>query len=119
FANTWGDYLDEDLPEVDFWLALIPQIKAAYPDFIFIAEVYWGLEGTLMQQGFDFLYDKTLYDRIVSQDAPAVYDHLLAPLDFQAHSVRFIENHDEPRARAALGIDQSKSAAVLTFTLPG
>ena len=27
-----------------------------------MAEVYWDLEWTLQQQGFDYAYDKRLYD---------------------------------------------------------
>ena len=29
------------------------------PDFVFMAEVYWDLEWTMLQQGFDYAYDKT------------------------------------------------------------
>ena len=39
------------------------------PDFLFLAEVYWDLEWTLQQQGFDYTYDKRLYDRLVEGDA--------------------------------------------------
>ena len=34
------------------------------PAFTFMAEVYWDLEWTLQQQGFDYTYDKRLYDRL-------------------------------------------------------
>jgi hypothetical protein len=55
------------------------------------------LEWTLQQQGFDFCYDKRLYDRIVGRDVAGVRDHLRAGLDYQSRLVRFGENHDEPR----------------------
>jgi hypothetical protein len=29
-----------------------------------MAEVYWDMEWTLQQQGFDYCYDKRLYDRL-------------------------------------------------------
>ena len=42
-----------------------------------MAEVYWDLEWTLQQQGFDYAYDKRLYDRLVSERhaAAGVRDH--------------------------------------------
>ena len=39
------------------------------PDFVFMAEVYWDLEWTLQQQGFDYTYDKRLYDRLCAHEA--------------------------------------------------
>ena len=35
-----------------------------------MAEAYWDLEWALQQQGFDYCYDKRLYDRLVTGDAP-------------------------------------------------
>lgn len=119
FASTWGDYLDETLPETDFWLAIIPPVKAQHPDFAFIAEVYWGLEGVLLQQGFDWTYDKTLYDRIGEENIHQIREHLSAPLGYQKRTVRFIENHDEPRAMTSFGADKSMAAAALVCMLPG
>ena len=119
FANTWGDYLEEELPETDFWQEIIPHVKAQHPGFAFIAEVYWGLEGVLLQQGFDWTYDKTLYDRIGEGDVQKIRDHLRAPLTYQKRTVRFIENHDEPRAMTSFGLEKSRAAAALLCTLPG
>ncbi len=119
FANTWGDYLEETAPETDFWENLIPQIKAQYPDFLFCAEAYWGLEGVLQRQGFDYTYDKTLYDRIQAGNIQEIQTHLIASLDYQKHTIRFIENHDEPRAAAQLGVEKSMAAATLVSTLAG
>src|SRR6185312_7581439 len=59
-------------------------------------EAYWDMEWTLQQQGFDFCYDKRLYDRIVDRDTSGVRDHLRAGLDYQSRLVRFLENPDEP-----------------------
>jgi hypothetical protein len=119
FINTWGDFLDEPLPQIDFWVEIISGVKAHYPDFLFMAEVYWGLEGTLLQQGFRDTYDKTLYDRIGHGDIQKIRDHLQAPMDYQGRTVRFIENHDELRAAAAFGTEKSMAAAALVTTLPG
>lgn len=77
------------------------------------------MEAELQAQGFDYTYDKRLYDRLCRGDAPGVRDHLHAELAYQQHSLRFIENHDEPRAMTALGPKRSQTAAVLTLTLPG
>ena len=79
---------------------MIPAIKAKWPEFRFIAEAYWDLEWELQQQGFDFCYDKKLYDRMEHGDAESVRLHLLADRAYQERMVRFIENHDEPRAAA-------------------
>ena len=65
---------------------------------MFVAEVYWDKEYDILQQGFDYAYDKTLYDRIMAGDVQKIRQHLVAALDYQQHMLRFIENHDEPRA---------------------
>ena len=41
-----------------------PRSRQRRPGFLFMAEVYWDLEWTLQQQGFDYTYDKRLYDRL-------------------------------------------------------
>lgn len=118
FAQTWRAYLGEDIPTTEYWQAVIPAVKAKYPDFTFIAEVYWGMEYDLLQQGFDYTYDKTFYDRIAEGNVGRLMEHLSAPFGFHQCQVRFIENHDEPRAVAALGVERSRAAAVLLCTLP-
>ena len=65
-----------------------------------MAEVYWDLEWTLQQQGFDYAYDKRLYDRLRDGHARPVREHFHAGLDYQDKLARFLENHDEPRAAA-------------------
>jgi glycosidase len=119
FQQTWGDFVDDPIPETDFWPEIIPEIKQQYPDFVFIAEVYWNMEHHLQQQGFDYTYDKPLYDRIVDGDPGAIRLHLQADNGYQDRLVRFIENHDEPRAAATLGSTSSRAAATLICTLPG
>ena len=60
----------------------------------------------------------SLYDRLAHEDAAAVRAHLQADLDYQRGLVRFIENHDEPRAAAAFG-PRARAAAVVMSTVPG
>jgi hypothetical protein len=66
-----------------------------------MAEAYWDLEWELQQQGFDYCYDKRLYDRLEKEGAESVRLHLQADMAYQEKLVRFIENHDEPRALSA------------------
>ena len=84
-----------------------------------MAEVYWDLEWTLQQQGFDYAYDKRLYDRLREGHARPVREHFHAGLDYQNKLARFLENHDEPRAAATFPPGQHEAAAVLTFLSPG
>lgn len=118
FRKTWSEFLDDNVPETEFWPAVIAPVKAQHPDFTFIAEVYWGMEYDLLQQGFDYTYDKVFYDRVLSANAPSVREHLQAPTGFHHRQVRFIENHDEPRVVSAVGVERSRAAAVLLCTLP-
>ena len=100
FARTWGSRAGPE-PAQEFWPAVIGELRGRHPDTVLVAEAYWDLEWELQQHGFDFCYDKRLYDRIVGQDASAVRDHLRADLSYQSRLVRFLENHDEPRIAAA------------------
>ena len=84
-----------------------------------MAEAYWDLEWALQQQGFDFCYDKKLYDRMEHADAESVSQHLLGDRSYQDKMVRFIENHDEPRAAATFSSGKARAAAVALLTLPG
>jgi hypothetical protein len=113
FEKTWGT------PASPFWPGVTESIHAEFPGFTFLAEVYWDLEWTLQLQGFDYTYDKRLYDRLVKGEARPAREHLLAGLDFQDRLARFLENHDEPRAAAAFPLDVHRAAAVVTFLAPG
>lgn len=118
FDRTWGQRAGAR-PDEDYWRALIPAVKEDWPDFRFLAEAYWDLEWELQQQGFDACYDKKLYDRMAHEGAESVRGHLLADFAYQKGMVRFIENHDEPRAAEAFPGDKGKAAAVAIMTLPG
>jgi hypothetical protein len=118
FARTWGMRAGAK-PASDYWKTVIPATKGKHPEFKFIAEAYWDLEWELQQQGFDFCYDKRLYDRLEHDPAEAVRLHLCADQAYQDRLVRFIENHDEPRAAAAFPAAKARAAAVTVATLPG
>jgi hypothetical protein len=113
FERTWGQRAPL------FWPKATQRVRAANPSFTFMAEVYWDLEWTLQQQGFDYAYDKRLYDRLREQHARPVREHFHAGLDYQDKLARFLENHDEPRAAAAFPRGVHEAAAVLTFLSPG
>jgi hypothetical protein len=102
-----------------FWPNATQRVRERVPGFCFMAEVYWDLEWTLLQQGFDYAYDKRLYDRLREGHARPVREHFHAGLDYQNKLARFLENHDEPRAAATFSLDAHKAAAVITFLSPG
>jgi glycosidase len=118
FERTWGGRAGTK-PDSDYWPHLIPAVKGKHPGFQFIAEAYWDLEWELQQQGFDYCYDKRLYDRLEHDPAESVRLHLCADLPYQEKLVRFIENHDEPRAAAAFTPEKHRVSAVTVLTLPG
>jgi hypothetical protein len=113
FERTWGR------PARPFWPDAIRHAREEFPGFCFMAEVYWDLEWALQQQGFDYTYDKRLYDRLREGHARPVREHFLATPDYQVKLARFLENHDEPRAAATFGDEMQKAAAVITFLSPG
>ena len=113
FERTWGRR-----PE-PFWPKAVASVRQQHPDFLFMAEVYWDLEWAMQQQGFDYAYDKRLYDRLREGHPQAVRGHLRAGLDYQNHLARFLENHDEPRAAATFPSGVHEAAAVVTYLAPG
>ena len=123
FAQTWRHLppLTEPAePAAEFWASVIPAIKRKFPNFIFLAEAYWGLEPTLQDLGFDFTYDKTLYDHLMGNDGAAAISHLRSQsITRIGKGARFLENHDEPRIASRLTTEQHCAAALLTFSLPG
>ena len=58
FQRTWG------CTPSPFWPKAIAAVRDAHRGFTFLAEAYWDLEWELQQQGFDYCYDKRLYDRL-------------------------------------------------------
>ncbi len=118
FERTWGDRAGPR-PKSEYWKEVIGAVRERYPDFLFVAEAYWDLEWELQQQGFDYCYDKRLYDRLICGSAENIRLHLTADVSYQNKLVRFLENHDEPRAASAFSPDKARAAAVAVATLPG
>lgn len=113
FERTWGRRAPL------FWPDTTRRVRDRVPGFCFLAEVYWDLEWTMQQQGFDYAYDKRLYDRLRDGHARPVREHFRAGLDFQDKVARFMENHDEPRAAATFTPSMHQAAAVVTYLSPG
>ncbi|HEY2350794.1 MAG TPA: alpha-amylase family glycosyl hydrolase, partial [Puia sp.] len=113
FERTWGRKAQP------FWPKAIARVRETVPGFTFMAEVYWDLEWTMMQQGFDYAYDKHLYDRLREGQTGELRGHLNAAPDYQKKLARFLENHDEPRAAATFDSKKHKAAAVITFLSQG
>ena len=118
FQRIWG-WANKNpayvMPSQEFWA----QATQRVPGLVFIAEAYWDTEWTLQQLGFDFVYDKRLYERLRNAAPREVYLHLKADLTYQRKLVRFIENHDELRSLTAFGPGKVKAAATLFSALPG
>lgn len=113
FERTWGQR-----PQ-PFWPEAITAVRRKYAGFLFLAEVYWDLEPVLLEQGFDYAYDKRLYDRLRALQARWVRDHLRADRDYQSCLARFLENHDEARAAAVFPEDVHPCAALVAYLGPG
>lgn len=117
FARTWGKRVGE-APKTEFWPGIIRAVKKQYPDFVFLAEVYWKKERDLLAQGFDFCYDKEFYDDLVEANSRSIVKRISQPVSYQSRLLRFIENHDEPRAATTFTAEQHKAAAVITALGP-
>jgi len=118
FGKTWQERAGTE-PGEEFWPAVIAELRTRHPETVLIAESYWDMEWDLQQQGFGFCYDKRLYDRLIEGNASGVRMHLLADLDYQSRLLRFLENHDEPRAAGHLPAGLERASAVTIATLPG
>lgn len=120
FSKTWAGRGGEHPPYTQsFWPAAAEEARRCNPTFLFIAEVYWGYEARILGHGFDYAYDKTLYDHLVQTQAGPVLGHLSAPLTYQNRLVRFLENHDEPRIASKLPLASHKAAATVALLSPG
>jgi hypothetical protein len=122
FAKTWAGFPAPPAPAPlpEFWAGAISAVKSAHPGFLFLAEAYWGLESRLQSLGFDYTYDKRVYDFLVERRGADLRNRLLesAP-GFLSASAHFLENHDEPRITGVLSPAEHRAAALLTLGLPG
>jgi Alpha amylase, catalytic domain len=123
FAGTWAHFPAQPgspAPATEFWSDAIPAVKQAQPGFIFLAEVYWSLESRLQSLGFDYTYDKHLFDLLVYRRSPEVQGYLLnSPENYVRASAHFLENHDEQRIASRLSPAEHAAAALLILGLPG
>jgi len=117
FDRTWRRILRDqwNVPATEFWR----QTTWMIPQPIYLAEVYWNLEDRVLDEGFQFAYDKRFLDVLHRPDRARHLRGLLGlSVPDPARLCRFIENHDEPRSAASLG-DQLPAALCLMATLPG
>ncbi len=121
FERTWRD-LSAPSPAAncEFWPEAVRSVKKRFPEFIFLAEVYWGLERRLQEMGFDYTYDKALSDHLIAGEGREVRTHLCSQgRETVARSAHFLENHDEPRVAGRLPLDRHRAAAMIVLALPG
>ncbi|MEG1188040.1 MAG: alpha-amylase family glycosyl hydrolase [Bacteroidales bacterium] len=98
-----------EMVPVEFWQWAIPQVRAKYPEMVFIAEIYnsEAYRAYIKQGDFDYLYDKVgLYDTlkyVIQGKSPA--SAIQVSVDklgsLQSHMLNFLENHDEQRIASA------------------
>ena len=124
FDRTWNRFPPVDnhapLASGQFWEVAISTVKQAYPEFLFLAEAYWGLEPVLQTQGFDYAYDKTLYDHLLERKPAEAHHHVLGLLpQFVCAGAHFLENHDERRIAPILDAQEHRAAALVILGLPG
>jgi hypothetical protein len=121
FTKTWEQFpCSVAAVEREFWGDAIQAVKKMQPAFLFLGEVYWDLEARLQSLGFDYTYDKRLYDYLVYREPAEARRHLLGVTpDFICRSAHFLENHDEPRIASVLSLPEHRAAALLSFGLPG
>jgi hypothetical protein len=114
FARTWPGRAHDG---VSFWPEAIGAVRRRQPGFLFVAEAYWGLEPRLHAEGFDCTYDKAWYDRLREGDARGAAAALAGGAEGPCR-LRFVENHDEPRAAAVFG-PRLPAALAATLLSPG
>ncbi len=102
-----------------FWPHALAAVRDLIPGFVFLAESYWDLEAVLIEQGFDFAYDKQLYDAFKAQDASRVNQQIVSKAALQPHLAHFMENHDEPRAASVFPTKVHEASALISYFLPG
>lgn len=106
-------------PQAEFWQGAIAQIKKMHPEFIFLAEVYWGLEQELIELGFDYVYDKSFYDFLKESYVERLKEYMTEPQETACKKLKFIENHDENRSISIFASPKYKAAAFLLAISPG
>jgi hypothetical protein len=117
--RVWREWAQTSAQNGCFWQALIPKLRAVRPEFLLMAEVYWGLEGEMLIRGFDYAYNKTLYDLLRAGNGAGVRGLLSNGEEFLSRCVQFVENHDEQRAFEAFGPQRLGAALAAACCAPG
>lgn len=123
-AGTWGEVVapgaaDAGEAPIEPWHEILARVRAARPGLVLIAEAYWGREPDLLALGFDYAYEKALYDLLASENGAALASYLRREPSWLARGVHFAENHDEERAQVVFGPARARTATVAALTLPG
>ena len=117
-----------EMVPVEFWNWVIPQVKAQYPEIVFVAEIYnpQQYRNYIDTGRFDFLYDKVqLYDTLRDVvEGSANLQHVTDIWQFlrgkNKNMLRFLENHDEQRIASrffAGSAEKAKPALVVSALL--
>jgi glycosidase len=118
FARTWSKH-SKDIPAKEYWDEVISASREQAEDFIFIAESYWDTQAILVNQGFDYCYDKDLYDHLVTHDLESAKARVAELSPIADHLLHFLENHDEPRAASIFDTHAHLDALQFINSLPG
>lgn len=117
FRGTWGNLADpadgSPCADEDFWTTAIDELRTKIPNCLLCGEIYWSMEGRMLDMGFDLAYDKAAYDILRHGDGRSLQGYEVAVSDRLPSLVRFGENHDESRMAAAFGIERSLAALPL------
>ncbi|MFC1863373.1 alpha-amylase family glycosyl hydrolase [Thermodesulfobacteriota bacterium] len=119
FLETWGPYLNKPADIEEFWPYAINRLKNSGVQCELMAEVYWGKDETLLDYGFDYVYDKHLYDLMNEGSIEKIKTYISMPPEKHQKMLRFLENHDEERAISVFGAERIRSAMLIHATLPG
>lgn len=118
FTGTWESLAGEPLAE-EYWKKVISAVKDKQPNLTFIAETYWQKERQLLELGFDYCYNKDLYDHLIAQNEAALESHVAETQDIADHLVHFLENHDEARVATLLSLEKHENAVRIITSQPG
>jgi glycosidase len=118
FKQTWQSQCGS-VPQTEYWHDIITATRSINPHFIFIAEAYWGTQNQLLEQGFDYCYNKDFYDAIRDNNTSALSSYAKTDIDYQKRMLTFLENHDEPRAASYMTFNKHTASAIMLTTLPG
>lgn len=118
FAKTWNKHAKE-IPVTEYWNDVITATRSHAENFIFIAESYWDTQPMLIEQGFDYCYDKDLYDHLLTHDLESANRRTAQFASIAEHLLHFLENHDEKRAATAFDTHAHFDALQYIKSLPG